>query len=331
MTKNDSESSFDDLSSNSSDAVLEYTVSIEYLGERLDRAVADLCPQFSRSQLQKWIKAGHILLNNKSANVRDKVAGGDEIIVKPVLETKIKDLPEAIDLNIVYEDEYLLVLNKPAGLVVHPGAGNQNGTLVNGLLAHNLDQKNLPRAGIVHRLDKDTTGLMMVAKTLETHNALVGQLQEREVKREYLALVSKDVIAGDTIDANVGRHPRDRKKMTVHTTGGGKTAITHYRVEQRLLNHTLLRVNLETGRTHQIRVHLSWKHMPIVGDRVYGGRTKVPANIDQNLREQLQGFKRQALHATRLTIQHPQTQEMISWEVGLPEDMQTLVTNLSLA
>ncbi len=310
---------------------LEYIVPMEYLSERLDRVVAELCPQFSRSQLQKWIKSGDIRLNNKSANVRDKVSGGDEITVKPVLQAKINDLPESIDLDIVYEDDHLLVLNKPAGLVVHPGAGNQNGTLVNGLLAHNAEQKNLPRAGIVHRLDKDTTGLMMVAKTLESHNALVNQLQDRQVKREYLALVSKDVIAGDTIEANIGRHPRDRKKMTVHTTGAGKEAITHYRVEKRLLNHTLLRVNLETGRTHQIRVHLSWKHMPIVGDRVYGGRTKVPANIDETLRTQLQRFNRQALHATRLTIQHPHTDETMSWEIGVPEDMQSLIDSLDIA
>ena len=307
---------------------LEFIVPIESLGERLDRVVAELCPQFSRSQLQKWIKSGDILLNDTQANVRDKVSGGDEILITPVLETKTTDLPEAIKLDIVFEDEHLLVLNKPAGLVVHPGAGNQNGTLVNGLLAHNAEQKNLPRAGIVHRLDKDTTGLMMVAKTLETHHALVNQLQEREVKREYLALVSKEVIAGDTIDANIGRHSRDRKKMTVHTTGGGKTAITHYRVEKRLLNHTLLRVNLETGRTHQIRVHLAWKHMPIVGDRVYGGRTRVPANIDDDLRVKLQQFNRQALHATRLTIEHPSSGETLSWEVDAPQDMQALIKAL---
>jgi 23S rRNA pseudouridine1911/1915/1917 synthase len=309
---------------------LHFTIPIEYLGERLDRVAAELCPQFSRSQLQKWIKSGNLKLNNVAANVRDKVSGGDEIIIIPLLTPKITDLPENIKLDIVYEDDHLLVLNKAAGLVVHPGAGNQSGTLVNALLAHNSEQQNIPRAGIVHRLDKDTTGLMMVAKTLETHNALVNQLQEREVKREYLALVSKEVIAGDTIEANIGRHPRDRKRMAVLTTGGGKTAITHFRVEQRLLHHTLLRVRLETGRTHQIRVHLSWKHMPIVGDRVYGGRTRVPANIDDVLRTQLQKMNRQALHATRLTIQHPDTGEVISWEVPMPKDMQDLVHNLRI-
>ena len=302
------------------------------MGQRLDQVIAGICPQFSRSQLQKWIKSGDVLVNNKPARTRDKVLGGEEVVIKPVLMEQTFDLPENIALDIVFEDAHLLVINKPAGLVVHPGAGNQNGTLVNGLLAHNSQQKHLPRAGIVHRLDKDTTGLMMVAKTLEAHTALVNQLQAREVKREYLALVSGEVIAGSTIEANIGRHPRDRKKMTVHqingVNSGGKTAITHYRVEQRLLKHTLLRVNLETGRTHQIRVHLAWKHMPIVGDKTYGGRSRVPAKMDENLRLAIQKFPRQALHATQLTIIHPASGKAISWQADMPEDMQKLVNLL---
>lgn len=305
-----------------------FTVPEDTFNERLDVVIAQLCPQFSRSQLQKWIKSGDILVNNKTAKTRDKLNGGENIIVKPVLTEKTHDLPEAIDLNIVFEDEHMLVINKPAGLVVHPGAGNLTGTLVNGLLAHNEDQKHLPRAGIVHRLDKDTTGLMMVAKTLEAHTALVNQLQAREVKREYLALVSTDVIAGATIEENIGRHTRDRKRMAVKEMGGGKTAITHYRIEKKLFHHTLLRVNLETGRTHQIRVHLSWKHMPIVGDRVYGGRPRVPANMDENLRERLQRMTRQALHATRLSLIHPHTGEEVSWEAPMPKAMQTIVDAL---
>ena len=306
------------------------TVPEDTLGDRLDVVVAQLCPQFSRSQLQKWIKSGDILVNNKKAKTRDKVFGGEEILVQPVLSEKTHDKPEAMTLDIVYEDDDLMVINKPAGLVVHPGAGNQTGTLVNGLLAHNIEQKNLPRAGIVHRLDKDTTGLMMVAKTLEAQTSLVNQLQEREVKREYLALVSTEVIAGATIEANISRHPRDRKRMAVNIMSGGKEAITHYRVEQRLLGHTLLRVNLETGRTHQIRVHLAWKHMPIVGDKVYGGRPRIPKDIDEELRNKLQKMSRQALHATRLTIIHPISEEEMSWEAGMPDDMMELVGLLSV-
>ena len=315
----------------SEDKQLSFTAPDDILGERLDIVVAQLCPQFSRSQLQKWIKSGDILLNEKTTKTRDKVFAGDSIVVSPILSEKTHDLPEAIKLDVVFEDEHLLVINKSVGLVVHPGAGNLTGTLVNGLLAHCEQQKNLPRAGIVHRLDKDTSGLMMVAKTLEAHTALVNQLQAREVKREYLALVSGEVIAGATIEGNIGRHPRDRKRMTVSTTGGGKEAITHYRIEQRLANHTLLRVNLETGRTHQIRVHLAWKHMPIVGDKVYGGRTRVPKDIEEEVRLALQKFPRQALHATRLTIEHPTTGELISWEAPMPEDMQGLVSLLALS
>ncbi len=312
----------------SKDSDISLVVPDDVLGERLDVVVAQLCTQFSRSQLQKWIKSGDILVNNKKAKTRDKMFGGEEILVSPVLTEKTHDLPEAIDLNIVFEDDHMMVINKPAGLVVHPGAGNLTGTLVNGLLAHNGEQKHLPRAGIVHRLDKDTTGLMMIAKTLESYTSLVNQLQAREVSREYLALVVGDVIAGATIEANIGRHTRDRKRMAVKEMGGGKTAITHYRLEKKLYHHTLLRVNLETGRTHQIRVHLAWKHMPIVGDRVYGGRARVPANLDEDTRDVLQHMNRQALHATRLTLIHPNSGEEVSWEAAMPAKMQKLVDSL---
>ncbi len=223
----------------------------------------------------------------------------------------------------MYEDNDILVINKTAGLVVHPGAGNRNGTIVNGLLFYHAQQKHLPRAGIVHRLDKDTTGLMVIAKTMTAHKSLVEQLQERTVKREYLALAQGNVISGDTIEANIGRHPVDRKKMAV--VEGGKTAITHYRVERRFVGHTLLRVNLETGRTHQIRVHLSWKHYPIVGDVTYQGRPRIPKEVTQEEREAVQAFPRQALHATKLSLVHPETAEVMAWEVDMPEDMHALL------
>jgi 23S rRNA pseudouridine1911/1915/1917 synthase len=305
-----------------------FTVPYERAGYRVDQVVAEFCAQYSRSQLQKWIKSGNVLINGKTRKCKDKLAGEEEIEVSPVLVERTASLAEKIDLDVVYEDDDIIIINKPAGLVVHPGAGNTHGTLMNGLLAHNPDQVTLPRAGIVHRLDKDTTGLMMVAKTLQAHSNLVEQLQQREVKREYLALVSTEVISGATIEANIARNPRDRKKMTVCDESVGKYAITHYRIEQKMPNFTLLRVHLETGRTHQIRVHLSWKRMPIVGDRTYAGRLKVPAGLDDDMRTKVQKFNRQALHATRLTITHPETGELMSWQVPMPTDMQEMVDAL---
>ncbi len=306
-----------------------FDVPYERAGFRVDQIAAEFCPQYSRSQLQKWIKSGDILVNGKQRKNKDKLAGGEQISVQPVVVERTDSLPENIALDIIYEDDHLLVINKPAGLVVHPGAGNTHGTLMNGLLAHNKNQVNLPRAGIVHRLDKDTTGLMMVAKTLESHSNLVDQLQRREVKREYLALVSAEVISGSTIEGNIARSTRDRKKMTVCDDAVGKHAITHYRIEKKMPNFTLLRVNLETGRTHQIRVHLSWKHMPIVGDKSYAGRLKIPAGIGEELRIKIQRFNRQALHAARLTITHPDSGEKMSWEAPMPKDMQEMVDALS--
>ena len=306
-----------------------FDVPYERAGFRVDQIAAEFCPQYSRSQLQKWVNSGNILVDGKQRKNKDKLAGGEHMSVQPIVVERTDSLPENIHLDVVYEDDHVLVINKPAGLVVHPGAGNTHGTLMNGLLAHNDNQVNLPRAGIVHRLDKDTTGLMMVAKTLEAHNSLVEQLQVREVKREYLALVSTEVISGNTIEGNIARSARDRKKMTVCDDAVGKSAITHYRIEQKMPNFTLLRVNLETGRTHQIRVHLSWKKMPIVGDKTYSGRLKVPAGIEKELRVKIQKFNRQALHATRLTITHPDSGERVSWEAPMPEDMQEMVDALT--
>lgn len=301
-------------------------VPYEMAQQRLDQVVASLCPQYSRSQLQRWIKAGQIKVDNKVLKPKERLTGGEEIVLQVTEDVQTDFAAEAIPLAIVYEDDDLLVINKPVGLVVHPAAGNWSGTLVNALLFHRPAQDKLPRAGIVHRLDKDTSGLMVVAKTLTAHQSLVAQLQERDVSREYLALVHRQVIAGATIEGNIGRHHVDRKRMAV--TDGGKEAITHYRIEERFAYHTLLRVSLETGRTHQIRVHLSWKQMPIVGDGTYGGRPRVPAGISDTLREALLGFPRQALHATRLGLLHPQTGEAMAWEVGLPDDIDQLLVQL---
>lgn len=304
----------------------EHSVPATLSKKRLDQAVAELCPQFSRSQLQKWIKSGDIRLNGEMATAKTKVWEGDFIEVETVPQEQVEFEAEAIPLKIIHEDDALLVINKSANMVVHPAAGNWSGTLVNALLHHDASLKNLPRAGIVHRLDKDTTGLMVVAKTLEAHQSLVAQLQERSVKREYLALVHGHVISGSTIEGNIGRHPVDRKKMAV--VDGGKHAVTHYRIKEKLPNHTLLRVNLETGRTHQIRVHLSWKNMPIIGDKTYGGRLRIPAGITESVKQAINQFPRQALHATQLGLTHPTTGESCQWKAAMPADMQDLIGTL---
>lgn len=303
--------------------MLTIEIPFEMRNKRLDQVLAKLCPEYSRSQLQRWIKSGNVTLNGKAVVPRYKTLGSETFIIEPVDNEPLEDLPEDIPLDIIYEDEHIMVINKAANLVVHPGAGNRTGTIVNGLLFHNSEQKHLPRAGIVHRLDKDTTGLMVIAKSMTAHKSLVDQLQERSVKREYLALAQGNVISGDTIEGNIGRHPVDRKKMAV--VEGGKTAITHYRIERRFVGHTLLRVNLETGRTHQIRVHLSWKHYPIVGDLTYQGRPRIPKEVTVEAREAVQQFPRQALHATKLSLVHPDTEEIMSWVVDMPEDMHTLL------
>jgi len=294
--------------------------------QRLDQVVANLCPQYSRSQIQKWIKAGQVRVNGKMLKPKERLIGGEEIIIHISLDVQTPFAPEAIPLELIYADDDLLVINKQANLVVHPAAGNWSGTLVNGLLHYDARLEQLPRAGIVHRLDKDTSGLMVVARTLSAHANLVAQLQARTVKREYLALVRRSVVAGGTLEGNIGRHHLDRKRMAV--TDAGKEAITHYRVAERFGHHTLLRVALETGRTHQIRVHLSAHHMPIVGDVVYGGRPRVPAGMSDTLRDALLHFPRQALHATRLALVHPRSGETMSWEAPAPDDMSQLLMHL---
>lgn len=306
---------------------LDGTIPEESDGLRLDQALAQLFPDFSRGQLSKWIKAGDVLLNDNAPKPRDKVRGGDHVIINAELQVQDEQwLAEKIELDIVYEDDHVLILNKPAGMVVHPGAGNHQGTLVNALLAHAPGLVHIPRAGIVHRLDKNTTGLLMVAKTLQAHNSLIGQLQERTVLREYHAIVTGVLTAGGTVDEPIGRHHIDRKRMTV--SDSGKPSVTHYRVEQRFRAHTHIRCKLETGRTHQIRVHMAFIRHPLIGDPVYGGRFKMPKGMSEMAREQLQSFRRQALHAGLLGFEHPESGEMVSWQVPIPDDMQHLLTIL---
>lgn len=303
-----------------------FTVPPALSGRRLDQAIAELMPEHSRSRLQSWIKNGALLLNGKPCKPKDKVGLGDRLELDAEPEVKVTWQAETIDLDIVYEDEHLLVINKPAGLVVHPAAGHADGTLVNALLNHAPELENLPRAGIVHRLDKDTSGVMVVARSLIAHTSLVEQLQSRTMGREYEAVIVGTLTGGGTVDAPIGRHPRDRKKMAV--VAGGKPAVTHYRLLERFAAHTLVRCQLESGRTHQIRVHMAHLHHPLVGDPAYGGRLRLPKGTTDDLREVLSGFSRQALHARQLTLEHPETGETMSWEVPLPDDLQLLIRAL---
>ena len=292
-------------------------------GKRLDQAAADLFPQYSRARLQAWIRDQQLQVNGHNKRPRDPVNPGETITLKAVLPAQEKWQPQAIELEIIYEDEALLIINKPVGLVVHPAAGNPDSTLVNALLHHSPALANLPRAGIVHRLDKDTSGLLVVAKTLEAHTALVKQLQARTIQREYEAIVTGHLVAGGTIDAPLGRHPVQRKKRMV--TDFGKPAVTHYRVLEHFRHYTRLKVQLETGRTHQIRVHMTHIHHPIVGDKTYGGRLQLPKGASPELIQVLRTFKHQALHAQRLGLVHPMTKEDMAWTAPLPADMQHLL------
>lgn len=299
----------------------------EYGGLRLDRALAGLFPEYSRSRLQTWVKQGRIQLDGvASLSVRHPVRGGEWVALSPLIEPASTALAEDLQVQMVYQDEHLLVIDKPAGLVVHPAAGVPSGTLHNGLLHLDPELSLLPRAGLVHRLDKDTTGLLLVARHLRAHHALVAALQRRDVKREYRALVSGVPVAGGTIEAPIGRHPKDRTRMAV--VPSGKPAVTHFRIIQRYRQHALLAVQLETGRTHQIRVHLAQRGYPVLGDPSYGGRLRVPAGAAEPLVRELRQFKRQALHACRLSLQHPITGAACDWSAPLPEDFAQLLEHL---
>lgn len=308
-----------------SDRVEHYTarVGIEYAGKRLDQALAQLFPDYSRSRLQQWVKEGRVTLDGAPCRPRDKLLGGEWVSLEAHLQEQVACQPQPIELAIVYEDEALLVIDKPAGLVVHPAAGNPDGTLQNALLHHDPELIQLPRAGIIHRLDKETTGLLVIARTPAAHKQLVEQLQARAFDREYRAVVSGVMTAGGSVDEPIGRHPTQRTRMAVNYAG--KEAVTHYRVLERFRAHTYLRVKLETGRTHQIRVHMAHIRHPLVGDPVYAGRLRQPAGACERLREQLRSFRRQALHARRLGLTHPLRDEWVEWESPLPADMRQLL------
>jgi 23S rRNA pseudouridine1911/1915/1917 synthase len=298
----------------------------ELKGRRLDQAAALLLPEFSRSRLKAWIDAGRLTLAGRSARGRTLLKGGEQLELEADLEPAIEAAPEPIPLAVVYEDDALIVIDKPVGLVVHPGAGNPSGTLQNALLHRYPDVAVLPRAGLVHRLDKDTSGLLLVARTLPAHKALVAALERRRIKRTYQAICVGVLTGGGRVDAPLGRHHRERTKMAV--VEGGREARTSYRVVERFRGHTHVEVELETGRTHQIRVHMAHVRAPLVGDPVYGGRPRLPPHPSDELKAALRAFRRQALHATRLAFEHPTRGEPLVFESPLPEDMSALLAAL---
>ena len=295
----------------------------EMAGSRVDRVVAALFPDYSRTRLQRWINDGQVTLDGQICRPKDAVFGGECVALTAVMDREVVWRPQPLPLDVVYRDDAIMVVNKPAGLVVHPAPGNPDGTLVNGLLYSDPGLAELPRAGIVHRLDKDTTGLMVVACTLTAQKTLVELIQARSVKRRYQALVCGVMSGGGTIDAAVGRHPVDRKRMAV--AANGRPAVSHYRVIERFRAHTHVRVDLETGRTHQIRVHMAHIRYPLVGDPVYGRRLIYPPDCSDALKSALSRFKRQALHAARLEFEHPVSGQWLQWGAPLPPDMAALI------
>lgn len=297
------------------------------LGKRLDQTLAQMFPDYSRSRLKDWIVAGKVAINDTIiTKAREKMYGGETITINAEIEADIRFEAQDIPLNIIYEDDDILVINKPAGFVVHPGAGNPDGTVLNALLHHCPELDLVPRAGIVHRLDKDTTGLMVVAKTIAAQTNLVESLQRREITREYEAVANGIMTAGGIVDEPIGRHATKRTHMAV--TFSGRPSITHYRVMEKYRLHTRIRLRLETGRTHQIRVHMAHISHPLVGDPVYGGRPRPPKNATPQLLELLRKFKRQALHAAMLSLYHPITGEQMTWHAELPDDFVELITLL---
>jgi 23S rRNA pseudouridine1911/1915/1917 synthase len=305
---------------------LNATIPIELAGRRFDQALAELFPDYSRSRLSAWIKSGAALLDGAPVAPRHIVHGGEAVALQVRMEREIGAQAEAIPLAIVHEDADVIVVDKPPGLVVHPGAGNPAGTLQNALLHHDPGLAEIPRGGIVHRLDKDTSGLMVVARSLRAHTALVEQLSARDVHRQYAAIVYGAMVAGGRVDAPIGRHPHDRLKQAVRDDG--REAVTHYRVRERFRTMTLVECRLETGRTHQIRVHMAHVRHPLVGDAQYGGLLKLPKGASAELADALRGFRRQALHAERLEFLHPASGKTVAFEAALPADMAALAAAL---
>jgi len=296
-------------------------------GNRFDQISTELFSDYSRSRIQSWIKEGALKVDGKVTKPKEKLFGGEVVTLDIVIEAQEDHEAQEMALDIVYEDDDILIVNKPAGLVVHPAVGNRDGTLMNAILHHAPETAHIPRAGIVHRLDKETTGLMVVAKTLIAQTDLVSQLQERSMGREYEAISIGIMTGGGMVDEPIGRHPHNRQKQAVEPVRG-KNAVTHYRLVERFKNHTHIRLKLETGRTHQIRVHMAFIQYPLVGDPQYGGRLKMPKACSQELQGELRKFRRQALHAKRLELAHPVTGEWMAWEVDLPEDMKSLLAAL---
>lgn len=303
---------------------LEASTEAAHFGLRLDQVLADLFPEYSRSKLKTWIQEGNVAVNGEVITVpRHKMQMDELVTVQAEMDVQVTSEAQDIALNIVYEDEHILVINKPADLVVHPGAGNPSGTVLNALLNHCPEIDKVPRAGIVHRLDKDTTGLMVVAKTIPAQTHLVDQLQRREMSREYEAVALGTMVAGGIVDAPIGRHATKRTHMAVREMG--KPAVTHFRVIEKFRAYTHLRLKLETGRTHQIRVHMAHIKHPLLGDQVYGGRPRLPKGASEEFIAALRGFQRQALHAAQLSLFHPETEEWMTWKAPLPQDMQDLL------
>ena len=303
--------------------LLEARIPIQSHGMRLDQVVAELFPDYSRNRLATWIKEGRLTVDGKTMKPRDKALASAHVVLEVADEPVIDWQPQTIPLDVIFEDEHILVVNKPAGMVVHPAAGHADGTLVNALLGYAPELDTLPRGGIVHRLDKETSGIMFVARSALAHKSLVAQLSERTVSRTYCAVCTGALTGGGKIDAPIDRHPTARTKMAV--VADGKPAVTHYRIAHRFKHYTQLQVNLETGRTHQIRVHMAHRKWPLIGDPVYAGRQRIPAGASEALITALRNFPRQALHAQALEFEHPATGDWMEFETELPDDLVELL------